>query len=36
MYLEKKHCIEKNQIPSNLEAFVNALETILGNGRKFL
>ena len=35
-YLEKKHCIEKNQIPSNVEVFVNALESILGNGAKFL
>ena len=36
MYLEKKHSIEKNQIPSNLEVFVTALESILGNGAKFL
>jgi len=35
-YISKSHCIEKNQIPSNLEAFVKALESVLGDGAKFL
>ena len=35
-YFTKNYCIEKNQIPSNLEAFVNALENVLGDGAKFL
>ena len=35
-YLSERYCLEKDQIPTNVEVFTNALENILGNGAKFL
>ena len=35
-YLAQSHCLEKDQIPCNVEVFSQALENLLGNGAKFL
>ena len=35
-FISKQHCLKKDQIPCNVEVFANALESILGNGAKFL
>ena len=35
-YLEKSLCLERTQLPCNIEAFVCCLEDIFGNGAKFL
>ena len=35
-FLAKKHNLEKDQIPCNVEIFSKALESLLGDGTKFL
>lgn len=36
VYLEKNFKIKKQQIPSKINEFTNAIETIFGNGAKYL
>jgi hypothetical protein len=35
-YMEKKHGIKKEQIPSNIEGFTNAIESVFGDAAKLV